>query len=349
MIAGPGPRLVRLLLDEGLIAAVDVVDGLVVLRDRSRRNANVLVERRGAPALFVKTAVAPEAAAVEASRYAALGAAGLADLAPRLVRHLREPGVLVLEGLATPVADLRSLHASAAEPPLWAGALLGATLARLHRDGDPGAETGEPPWALRIHRPPVEALRELHPSSVELTRVIQADPGLGVALDELRTGWRSTALAHNDLKWDNVLVAPAAGAEDARLWLADWEHAGPGDPMWDVGCALAGYLAWWIHSMDVPAGGGPARAHAPLEPLLPAVAGLWDAYRAERPAGPEDLERAARLAGARLLLTAHEGTESGGAVDGNRVLLVQVAANMLQDPHEGLATLGLGAAGGLAA
>lgn len=349
MIRGPGPQLVQLLLDEGLIAAVDVVDGAVVLRDRSRRNVNVLVERRGGPALFVKTAVGRDAATAEAARYAGLDSSGLADLAPRLLRHLRDRGILVLEGLATPVADLRTLHATAAAPPLWAGPLLGATLARLHRDGDPGGGPAEPPWALRIHRPPVEALRELHPSSVELTRVIQADPGLGAALDELRADWSATALAHNDLKWDNVLASPAESPQGARLWLADWEHAGPGDPMWDVGCAVAGYLAWWIHSMDVPAGAGPSHAHSPLEPLVPAITGLWDAYRAARPAGRDDLERAVRLAGARLLLTAHEGTESGGAVDGHRVLLVQVAANLLQDPGEGVATLGLGTAGGLAA
>ena len=60
--------------------------------------------------------------------------------------------------------------------------------------------------------------------------------------------WSSTAVIHGDIRWDNWLYLPSPpGAPELRL--VDWETACPGDPMWDVGSALASYLWVWVRSV----------------------------------------------------------------------------------------------------
>ena len=57
-------------------------------------------------------------------------------------------------------------------------------------------------------------------------------------LDPFVRSWRPTAIAHNDLYDDQMLVLP-----DGRVAIVDFEEAGPGDPMLDVGNFLA-HLRW---------------------------------------------------------------------------------------------------------
>ena len=51
-------------------------------------------------------------------------------------------------------------------------------------------------------------------------------------------GWTPTALAHNDFYDDQIIVTP-----EGRLALVDFEEAGPGDPLLDMGTML-GHLRW---------------------------------------------------------------------------------------------------------
>jgi Ser/Thr protein kinase RdoA (MazF antagonist) len=354
---GAAHRLTRLLVEGGLIGEDDVVGGDLVLRDLSRRNPNVLVERRRRPTLFVKTASGAErrgALEREANRYRSLDRAGLASLAPRLLAHDRARGMLVLEGLPG-ARDLRAVHLGEERFPSKLGALLGDALGALHgaahrSSGD--EPSGGAPWVFTIHRPTVDDLRELHPSSLDLVRVIRREPGIGRRLDDLRARWTAATTIHNDLKWDNVMVVQSARGGPSALRIVDWEHAREGDPLWDVGSAVAGYLGFWVYSIDVrpgvPAAELPSRARFPLESMAPAVGALWSAYCSRRgldDAGGALAVGAARMAGARLLLAAHEATESGAPVNAHLVLHVQLAANLLLRPHDALERLGLPAAG----
>jgi thiamine kinase-like enzyme len=60
-------------------------------------------------------------------------------------------------------------------------------------------------------------------------------------LDGFVRSWRPTHAAHNDFYDDQVLVSP-----DARLFLVDFEEAGPGDPLLDIGNFLA-HMRWMAH------------------------------------------------------------------------------------------------------
>ncbi len=58
------------------------------------------------------------------------------------------------------------------------------------------------------------------------------------SLDPFVGSWRPTGIAHNDFYDDQMLVL-----RDGRVALVDFEEAGPGDPMLDVGNFLA-HLRW---------------------------------------------------------------------------------------------------------
>ncbi len=58
------------------------------------------------------------------------------------------------------------------------------------------------------------------------------------ALDPFVKSWRPTGVAHNDFYDDQMLVL-----SDGRIALVDFEEAGPGEPMLDVGNFLA-HLRW---------------------------------------------------------------------------------------------------------
>lgn len=58
------------------------------------------------------------------------------------------------------------------------------------------------------------------------------------ALDPFARSWRPSTIAHNDLYDDQMLVLA-----DGRVAMVDFEEAGPGDPMLDVGNFLA-HLKW---------------------------------------------------------------------------------------------------------
>ena len=57
-------------------------------------------------------------------------------------------------------------------------------------------------------------------------------------LDPFVESWRPSCIAHNDFYDDQMLLLP-----DGRIALVDFEEAGPGDPMLDVGNFLA-HLGW---------------------------------------------------------------------------------------------------------
>ena len=100
----------------------------------------------------------------------------------------------------------------------------------------PAAPDGSPPFNLpgaysrakRIFR------HKVHDSDAASRSLAQAVK----TLDPFVKSWQPTGLAHNDFYDDQMLALP-----DGRIALVDFEEAGPGDPMLDVGNFLA-HLLW---------------------------------------------------------------------------------------------------------
>jgi len=103
------------------------------------------------------------------------------------------------------------------------------------------------------------------------------------AIAELAWEWDPCCLTHNDLKLENVLVhSRYSNLDDPQVKLIDWEACAWGDPAYDVGILLAGYLKIWLESLVVDSTldleESLELAAIPLEMLQPSMLALTEAY-----------------------------------------------------------------------
>lgn len=358
------------LVGRRLVEAEAVVDGGFACRELARRHRIFSVTCDRAPGFLLKQAYLPERAAAlerEAALYERLSGAmaggALAAAIPRCYGYDRDRGVLVLELVAGGLT-LREYHVRGGHFSRLLAARLGRALAAVHGlvadpedGGQRAAAAARPPWALAAHEPELGFVRDFSEAAVQVVRMLQGSDELCALLEELRREWRASALVHNDVRWDNCVVSPPPGSRrTTRLRLVDWELAEWGDPRWDLGCALAEYLAFWLLSMpvsgDLPPEGWADLARHPIETMQPAIRSLWRANEEARPVpaearGPRRI-RATRYAAARLIQIAIEQAQLSARPTAFAVLALQLALNVLRHPERAAAQLlGLPPAGGL--
>jgi len=151
---------------------------------------------------------------------------------PRVAGHWSEGGVLWLSEI--PGKNLRGQVRRGDQPEPE------TLLDGLERLWDVPVESSDiRPFNLgsayrRAKRAFTRALPEGEPALGELTDATEA-------LDPFVESWRPSHMAHNDFYDDQMLVLP-----DGRIALVDFEEAGPGDPLLDVGNFLA-HLRWGAH------------------------------------------------------------------------------------------------------
>jgi hypothetical protein len=251
--------------------------------------------------------------------------------------------MLVLE-LVPDAEDLRTLHLRTGHFSAGPAVIIGSALGLLHSQTRlPVAQPlpAAAPWVLWVHRPDARVFRDVSAAALELIRIVQGAAGFPQALDGLRAEWRQEALVHGDVKWDNCLVSYGEdGSEQVRL--IDWESAVPGDPGWDIGSALSQYISFWLFSVPVTGSVPPERfpelAKYPLDAMKPALAACWIGYADARgydaSSSSEQLVRAVRFAGARLVQTAFESAQMMQHMTSAIVLHLQLALYLLQRPEE---------------
>jgi aminoglycoside phosphotransferase (APT) family kinase protein len=225
-------------------------------------------------------------------------------------------------------------------------AQLANALAAVHRTGvdvgAPALQPSERPFAFGLSEPTVRLLQVASLGSVELAKILQLDASVRDELNCLASTWEPTAFIHSDLKWDNILVHPREGeTKSAQIKITDWELAGIGDPCWDVGTVLGEYLAFWALSIPIVSDEAPDTymhlAQYPLESLQPAISAFWQSYSAgmgfDETSAREQLIRSTRYAGARLIQTAYERTQTMSRLTPQIYLLLQLSLNVLDQPE----------------
>jgi hypothetical protein len=200
------------------------------------------------------------------------------------------------------------------------------------------------PLAFFLLAPDPGVYRFASSSALELVKIVQGSRTLRDHLQALRAEWRSEALVHGDLRWDNCVAwARPGSSRRTRITLVDWELAGIGDPAWDVGTVFSEYLSAWLLSTpvaaEIPLAWATAHAELPLERMHPAIQAFWSAYQRETEAtapsatGGERLVRAVKYAAARLIQTGFERQLLTAHLTNQLVLLVQLSENMLKQPE----------------
>lgn len=183
-----------------------------------KTNHNVLVHDRDRRFVVRFGADIPEHGILRWNELAVSRAAERAGVAPEI--HHAEPGLLVMEFI-----DARPIGPDDRQDPAMIGSLA-ALVRRVHHDV---MRELEGPvlcfWVFHIINDYVRLLR---------ARGSRHQPLLAGLLDDARRletalGPTEVVLGHNDLLPGNILI----GAD--RLWLIDWEYAGLGSPLFDLG------------------------------------------------------------------------------------------------------------------
>jgi hypothetical protein len=344
-------NLVHFLMNQGLLGASEIVAGEVAVIDASRRNRNFKVVRNGSAGLFVKQMRDMQTDAMltlkrEAACYElAKEDAALSRLMPRLVRYDENRHVIVVD-LLPGAESLLNYHTRHKTFPVEVGRMLGEGLGLYHTQASALIENEklkqllarQIPLILTLGRGGHAMLNHFGRVGPALSALLQQHKDFEGLLDALGAEWRFDSLVHGDMKWDNVLIFPAAAGLDFRI--VDWEMADFGDAAWDVGAVLQSFLASWIMSMPIASGLPPqayiSMASQPLEAMRPVLKAFWQAYAATRrftrDQSRSELERCMRFGAARLVWAALEQRLYVSQLDPAASALLQVSLNVLKDP-----------------
>ena len=351
------------LLERGLLHRDAVVDGSLLIVDRSRRNVVFIVTAEIGRSFVVKIGRREHGFTV--AREAAIlgllaGHKAVSAMLPSIALDDRAADVLVLETAAS-THDLVRHHGEHARGR-FSQALAraaGTALARLHALPAATLANVHPPveraWGLRVHDPDLATIRAMSAGELELVALVQRSGELCAALECLRTSSFHQVPIHGDVRWDNCLALAAPAGTRRRIALIDWELAGAGDRCVDVGAFLAEYLRAWAQSIPIVDPRDPGRliehALCPLARMRPALLAFWVAYArgSGEPASrlPDLLRRATQFSAIRLLEALFEETRVRSRPRPTALFELQLATNILRRPDEAAARL-LGLGGALA-
>ena len=204
------------------------------------------------------------------------------------------------------------------------------------------------PWIMVHFSPSASLYRAMSAGDFRLFSAVQSFPDLTQAINDVRRSWRATDLIHADLKWDNILVhkLPSSPA-NRQVKIIDWEFAGYGDPSWDIGTVFSEFLLTWSLSVPiVPDEDAPTLvqfASVSLSTLRPAIQHFWNSYAEamefDRETARERLIKSVRFAGARLIQTAFERTQTMIQLTPHIYLLLQLSLNIMERPDEAASNL----------
>lgn len=264
--------------------------------------------------------------------------------------------------------------------PVTVAAAIGQAVATLHR-----ATWQDPTFSAWLdevegREPASNPAREFYQEMAELTpeiykrvpiegmqfyRLYQRDPQLAAAIAELGKTNRPCCLTHGDLKFNNILLPVSYGPDlsdssdsanladladlaDAprSIRLIDWEKWAWGDPSFDLGSLVAGYLKLWLRSLplsrDIPVETALQFAGLPLDRLQPSLQALLQAYQQAFPElgqHPEFIWRTIQQAGLVLCKSVQTRLFYREPFDNTSIALLQVGRTLLCQPQTSLTTL----------
>jgi thiamine kinase-like enzyme len=350
------------LLDRGLVPRSAVVSGEVHVVDVSRRNHNFRVIGSGGLSLLVKQGIIRDGFSSierEARAYMLLGGLAPSDGAnsvfpytPRALEYDTHRDVLILEFLVA-APTVRRVHLTRRPPSCAVARLVGDALARLHRYA--GTEVthksaenllgyGEP-GVLSLLRPGLTLFRDFSSACVDLVRLVQDNIELRDSLTRLQQDWRTDAVIHHDLRFDNILLTGPRGdsaVRRSRVTFVDWETAALGDAGWDIGTVIGEYLGLWLSSIPGAYGQSPEQllhlATRPLDSVQPAIMAFWSSYckklDLQGVTAAEQLIRATRFSGLKLIQSAVEQVQRQARFNIQAVTFLQTGANILSRPEQ---------------
>lgn len=269
--------------------------------------------------------------------------AGIPDFAraaiPRLVGVDPGTGTVIMEG-KTGFTSMREIAKESLDIPVPVLAALASVTAGIHATPVGHIIENEKYASQRIAFP-FASFVTLTPSELasgpgmDYSDYAAAMQSVDESVARLRDAWGPKGLMHFDLREDNILFKNPGG-ERPEVALIDWELAGFGDQMLDVGTIVGQLLIQWLHTLRGSVG---SLASSDAWATARRNVGLFlAAYGHSAPFDPDQRETAFRYAGLSLLMYAAGRLEQIGSLGRIGHLCLFVGCKLLNNP-QGLAKL----------
>ena len=299
--------------------------------------------------------------------YQMLHEVGLSDLTARVVQPLyfdRSWATLVfpflrdVQNLSEFYDRARSDAGQEAVLPVSVASDVGETFAALHRSTF-RCETVKSFWMMQFYGSELEeqlvpdflvGLRRLTPETfclistdaLKFFRFYQRYPEIEAAMLELSAAFVPCCAVHDDPRFANLLMR--SGGE---LLLIDWEKWRWGDPAYDLGQILAGYLVMWLESLPISAqldlGMALSLAAVPLSAIAPSTQALLQRYLVCFPqilrARPDFVVRVTQFVGLALMRQVQRDISQKQPIGNIELAMAQVAKSLLCQPASSISSV----------
>jgi thiamine kinase-like enzyme len=269
--------------------------------------------------------------------------------------HYDEERSIIVFNYLDHYRDLMDFYSKENQFPIAIAALLGSTLAKIHRatfdhtdyqtflNTDTSSMFSLANSSHQLRRITPEVFGLYPDTGMKFFVLYQQFESLDAAISSLLETYESRCLIHNDLSLNNVLVSEDQGS----IRLIDWERALWGDPAADVGNVIGGYLHIWLNSLVVSASmsinESLSLAVTPLDTIQPSLAALFRAYLTEFPEWleqcPNVLPRIVQFAGLSLIQRIQAGIQYQKTFNNAGIATLQVAKTLLCRPDSAIATI----------
>ncbi len=171
---------------------------------------------------------------------------------------------------------------------------------------------------------------------------------LGQSIAELEQAFTPSCLTHNDLKLNNILLHNDwESSSDQIVRFIDLERTNWGDPAYDLGMLLGGYLGLWLSNLVINKSltieESLRLAVIPLEKIQPSIAALTRAYLTVFPnilqERPDFLERVIQFVGFALIQQIQAMIQYQKTFGNLGIGMLQVAKKLLGYPRQSMATI----------
>lgn len=223
----------------------------------------------------------------------------------------------------------------------------------------PSIKTRTPNFLRGLERVGPGLFSRISTDGLAFWQLYQRYESLHQSMVDICEGFDPCCLTHNDLVLRNILlnlswdVPTTQGQEsDPIVRLIDWEFLSWGDPAYDLGMLLSGYLKIWLRSLvvsnaiDIQI--ALRLATTPLEKLQPSMVAILNSYLTHFPEilerYPNFLSRVMQFIGLVLIKRIQSKLEQLDSFDNTSICTLQVAKMLVCNPEQSIVNV-LGMAG----
>lgn len=259
--------------------------------------------------------------------------------------------------------DLADFYAKESSFPTEIASTIGTLIATMHRDtyaqeshrqffareNNNSEDNYQVPRLIkRLERIKPEIFSSIPADGIKFFTLYQKYDSLGQAIAELGNSFTPNCLTHNDLKLNNILIhTDWQQPKDSMIRLIDWERNSWGDPAFDLGTLVGGYIQFWLGSLVISKSLSIEEslklAMTPIEQLQPSIAALTKAYLETFPEileyRPDFLLRVIQFAGFSLIQRIQAMIQYQKSFGNTGIAMLQVAKALLSRPERSMPTV----------